>query len=103
MPCGLILNELILNALKHPFTNDSVNPEIQVIFSFDKIKNIYSLKVIDNGKGFPEKVVFNSNESMGLKLINTLTKQIDGNINMKSGHGTVIVLEFPPSSYINRF
>ncbi len=102
MPCGLILNELILNALKHPFTNDSVNPEIQVKFSFDKIKNMYSMKVIDNGKGFPEKIVFNSNDSMGLKLINTLTKQIDGTINMKSSNGTAINLEFPPSSYTNR-
>lgn len=102
MPCGLILNELILNALKHPFTNESKDPEIQVKFSFDPAKNLYTLKVIDNGAGFPENIGITSNVSMGLKLINTLSEQIDGSIQLIRQNGSAIVLEFPPTSYSER-
>lgn len=102
MPCGLILNELILNALKHPFTNESRNPEIQVKFSYEKQKDTYLLKVIDNGNGFPEEMEFNSYDSMGLKLVTTLTNQIDGKIKLERGSHTEIVLEFPPSRYAER-
>ncbi|HWA05212.1 MAG TPA: PAS domain S-box protein [Ignavibacteria bacterium] len=102
MPCGLILNELILNALKHPFSNDSRNPEIQIKFSFDRKKGTYILKVIDNGKGFPEGLELTTNDSMGLKLVATLTAQIDGKISLIRGNFTEIVLEFPPSDYAER-
>lgn len=102
MPCGLILNELILNALKHPFSNDSRNPEIQIKFSFDRKKGTYILKVIDNGKGFPEGLELSTNDSMGLKLVATLTAQIDGKIRLIRGNFTEIVLEFPPSDYAER-
>ncbi|HMQ79331.1 MAG TPA: PAS domain S-box protein [Ignavibacteria bacterium] len=102
MPCGLILNELILNALKHPFSNESKNPEIQIKFSFDSAKGKYSLKVIDNGKGFPEGIELGANDTMGLKLVATLTSQIDGTIRLVRGNLTEIVLEFPPSSYEER-
>lgn len=102
MPCGLILNELILNALKHPFTNESKDPEIQVKFTFDEQKGIYILRVMDNGKGFPDGVEFSSYDTMGLKLVSTLTNQIDGKIKLDKGPFTEIVLEFPPSSYAER-
>lgn len=102
MPCGLILNELLLNALKHPFSSDFVNARIDVEFSYDKETDHYKLIVKDNGKGFPEDIKLSSHDTMGLKLINTLTKQIDGRIELKRGKGSKIILEFPPSSYFER-
>jgi PAS domain S-box-containing protein len=102
MPCGLILNELMLNALKHPFTVDFADPRIDIEFSFDRSLNIYKLIVSDNGIGFPEDIKISSHDTMGLKLMNTLTKQIDGKIELIRGKGSRIVVEFPPSAYFER-
>jgi len=102
MPCGLILNELMLNALKHPFSHNFADAKIDIEFSYDKSTDNYILIVKDNGKGFPEDVELSSHDSMGLKLINTLTKQIDGKIELIRERGSKIILEFPPSSYFER-
>lgn len=102
MPCGLILNELMLNALKHPFGLNFSDAKIDVEFSYDKSTDHYKLIVKDNGKGFPENVELTSHDTMGLKLINTLTKQIDGKIQLIRQNGSAIVLEFPPTSYSER-
>jgi two-component sensor histidine kinase len=102
MPCGLILNELIINAHKHPFDNNSIDAKIEISFLMDKANDKYVLSVKDNGKGFPADKEFNSDDTMGLKLINTLVKQIDGKIQLKRDGGTHIILEFPPSSYKER-
>ncbi|NOS85791.1 MAG: PAS domain S-box protein [Ignavibacteria bacterium] len=103
MPCGLILNELMLNALKHPFSSDFVDAKIDVEFSYDKSTDNYKLIVKDNGKGFPDDIELSSHDTMGLKLINTLTNQIDGKIELIRENGSRIILEFPPSSYFERF
>lgn len=102
MPCGLILNELIINALKHPFDNNSINPEIKLNFTFDKSENLYLLSVTDNGKGFPNDINIKNSESMGLNLVKTLIKQIDGVIQITCKNGTEILMKFPPSSYTDR-
>jgi two-component sensor histidine kinase len=52
IPCGLILNELVMNSFKHAF-NQQHNCRIDVSFKKDE-DGIYSLSVKDNGTGLPE-------------------------------------------------
>jgi two-component sensor histidine kinase len=102
MPCGLILNELITNALKHAFDDGCSEPRIQVTFTMtDEMKKFY-MAVEDNGKGFPENVDIHNYDTLGLKLINTLIGQIDGTIELERVKGSKVAVEFPPSSYKER-
>jgi two-component sensor histidine kinase len=80
MPCGLILNELITNALKHAFDDGCTEPRIQVTFTMTDEMKKYYMAGEDNGKGFPENVDIHNYDTLGLKLINTLIGQIDGTI-----------------------
>ncbi|MCA9978333.1 MAG: GAF domain-containing protein, partial [Anaerolineales bacterium] len=76
VPCGLLLNELISNALKHGFPERrqgfvSVNMRRQ---SAQQVQ----LQVQDDGVGFPEDIDFRCTASLGLRLVNTLVGQLDG-------------------------
>jgi two-component sensor histidine kinase len=102
MPCGLILNELITNALKHAFDENFKDPRIEITFTMTPNRKKYYLAVKDNGCGFPESVELKTYDSLGIKLINTLITQIDGTIELTRGAGSKIVIEFPPSSYTQR-
>lgn len=102
MPCGLILNELITNALKHAFDENFSNPRIEITFTMTPNRKKYYLAVMDNGSGFPENVELKTYDSLGIKLINTLIAQIDGTVELERGKGSKIIIEFPPSSYNQR-
>lgn len=78
---GLILNELITNAYKHAFDNE--NATLKIYLTRNK-KNLISLRVSDNGKGFPENFVPEESDSMGLQLIHLLSRQIDANVQFES-------------------
>ena len=84
--CGLIINELVSNSLKHAF---SENDEGKIIVSLRKNEddNIL-LEVFDDGVGLPEGVDYNNSDSLGLKLISTITKQMKGKISIKRNNGT---------------
>ncbi|MGB0385953.1 MAG: sensor histidine kinase [Ardenticatenaceae bacterium] len=82
IPCGLIINELISNALKYAFL-DQEKGEIKVDFHVlgnDQLE----LVVADNGVGFPEHINFKKTRSLGLQLVNKLVKQLSGTIELKS-------------------
>ncbi|MEO8514765.1 MAG: histidine kinase dimerization/phosphoacceptor domain -containing protein, partial [Ignavibacteria bacterium] len=102
MPCGLILNELITNALKHAFDDHSKNPKIEILFSLNPELKKYTLIIKDNGKGFPQDVDYNNSNTLGVKLINTLINQVDGTLQLIKENGSTIIIDFPPSSYQNR-
>ncbi len=97
IPCGLILNELISNALKHAFT-----PGVKGSLSVDLVSEDscrYKLTVKDSGKGFPEKPDFKNLNTMGLKLVYTLaTRQLNGSIDIDitKGAGAVVKIVFKP-------
>ncbi len=78
IPCGLILNELISNAFKHGFPNGQVG-EIRVSLLQTPSGEI-TLTVSDSGVGIPEEATQNTKRSLGMRLIHTLTKQVDGQI-----------------------
>jgi len=93
IPCGLILNELITNAYKHAFS-DYKTGKIQI--SFKAFKNMtYEMSVQDNGSGLPVAIEIDQAETLGLKLINILTQQINGNLEIiRLKQGTKFVIRF---------
>lgn len=89
IPCGLIFNELISNALKHALPG-SRSGEIRVTMKkeADNIKITFA----DNGVGFPEGTDFRNTETLGLKLVAMLVGQLDGAIEKYDKDGTMYVI-----------
>jgi PAS domain S-box-containing protein len=91
IPCGLIINELVSNSLKYAFP-DGKKGEIGV--TFHNSDEQYTLTVSDNGVGFPKNLDFRKTESLGLQLVNTLTRQLRGSIELDTSNGTAFTLIF---------
>ena len=93
VPCGLILNELISNALKHAFP-DNAGGEVKVTLR-NKGNGCCTLCVEDSGVGIPADLEVNSNHSLGLRLVRSLTRQIRGTFELIKGDpGTSALLQF---------
>ena len=92
VPCGLIINELVANALKHAFPGDR-RGEICVRMSLEQDR--YWLSVEDDGVGFPAGLDFRQTETLGLQLVRTLIEQIGGRLQQKAVHGTAFVIDLP--------
>jgi len=92
-PIGIIINELIVNTLKHAFDKDIKNPKITI--SLHKKKNNLILKVADNGKGF--SLGKKKEKSFGMKLIKSLSRKLKADLEIISNNGTTVKLT------INRF
>ncbi len=78
IPLGLIINETITNALKYGIPDDSEG-EIKIHLS-KKGTNTYEMYLGDNGIGFPDDVTPKTTNSLGLKLIHNLARQLKGSI-----------------------
>ncbi len=90
--CGLIINELVSNSLKHAFLPGS---EGEIFIGLSKGKDgRYTLVHRDNGAGFPSNVDFRNTESLGLQLVNMLTDQLGGKIELHTNSFTEFVIEF---------
>ncbi len=79
-PCGLILNELITNSLKHGFL-DTQAGEIRIALKRQE-DGMHLLEVADNGAGFPGDIDPSTSGSLGLRLIRSLARQLDGSFEM---------------------
>jgi len=94
IPCGLILNELISNALKHAFPGDGPG-EIKIIIHETENVEI-EIVVCDNGLGLPDDIDIHQARSVGLYLVNGLVKnQLDGQINVTRDAGTEFRIKIP--------
>jgi len=92
IPCGLIINELISNSMKHAFPDDSMG-EITVSLR-SKDRHGIELIVSDNGVGLPEDLDFRTTESLGMALINALVVQLMGEIELNREEGTLFKMTF---------
>ena len=92
VPCGLILNELVSNALKHAFPDGRAG-EIRVELTADDERRV-ALTVGDNGVGFPGDLDWRSTTSLGLQLVHTLVGQLEGSVEMHSNGGTKFKIQF---------
>ena len=92
IPCGLIINELVSNSLKHAF-QEGRGGEIHIDLQRDD-DNRYALSVGDNGVGIPEGLDFTKTQTLGLQLVNALIYQIDGKIELDRSTGTCFRISF---------
>ncbi len=93
VPCGLIINELVSNALKHAFRMSNKG-EICIELCMN-LEHQFVLIVSDNGAGFPINLDFQNTESLGLQLVNTLAAQLRGSVELNSNGGTEFKITFP--------
>lgn len=94
VPCGLILNELVSNALKYAFPNSS-DGEVTVGLEHDAATGTVCLRVRDNGVGLPAGLVWRQSRSLGLRLVQILTGQLHGTVETVTGTGTEFRVTFP--------
>jgi PAS domain S-box-containing protein len=92
IPCGLVVNELMSNALKHAFPGDRTGEIAVKLFADPEGKAV--LSVSDNGIGIPEGVDMMTSDTLGLQLIALLTDQLGGAISMRRSDPTEFVLTF---------
>jgi two-component sensor histidine kinase/CheY-like chemotaxis protein len=91
IPCGLILNELLSNALKYAFPNGR-SGEVRV--SLYQQEHCIRLAVEDTGVGLPEGRSPSRIKSLGLSIVNILTRQLGGSMEITSNQGSHFVLTF---------
>jgi PAS domain S-box-containing protein len=91
IPCGLIINELLSNALKYAFPK-GIRGKIKL--TIQKKDSEITIIVADNGIGLPENFDFRNTESLGLQLVVSLVEQINGKIKVESKKGTKFTVEF---------
>jgi len=96
VPCSLILNELVANALKHAFPPGS-DGLIEVTLQLDGAGHIL-LGVRDNGAGMAPEIDVATSRSLGLKLVTSLARQLGGTIEIARGPGTAFQIRFPVRS-----
>ena len=95
VPCGLILNELVSNALKHAFKG---RREGRVWVALRRgADGRVRLSVRDDGLGLPEGLDWRQADSLGLRLVEMLARQLNADIQATSGPGTEFQLSFDPS------
>ncbi|MBA4395699.1 MAG: hypothetical protein C0407_19270 [Desulfobacca sp.] len=93
IPVGLIISELISNALKHAFPGEREG-EIRVGLALGD-GGMIRLTVRDNGIGFPNEVDFRKTESLGLQVVMALLIQLRGSIEIDRKGGTEFRITFP--------
>jgi len=92
VPCGLILSELVTNALKYAYRGQA-GGEITVALA-ENDSRMVTVVVKDKGAGLPEGLDWRSAKSLGLAIVQTLTKQIGGTVSVSSGPGTTFSVAF---------
>lgn len=92
IPCGLILNELISNALKHAFPRDRQGTVRVVVQRAGD--NVVLLAVSDDGIGLSEDADVLASHTLGLQLVQTLTRQLDGSLEISGRQGMSVRIEF---------
>lgn len=91
IPCGLILNELVSNALKYAFPNEQKG---KLSIEVKEEDNELFLRVEDNGVGFEKEFNYENANSLGLQLVHTLVEQLDGTIKVETEKGTRYLIRF---------
>lgn len=94
IPCALLINESIINAFKYAF-EDGANGIINV--TIGRSNGRVRVQVSDNGKGLQN--LANDSDSLGLTLVETLAKQLDGDLSTHSDNGAHIEIQFIPEKY----
>jgi two-component sensor histidine kinase/PAS domain-containing protein len=93
IPCGLIINELVSNSIKHAFPTDKEG-KISVSIR-KKVPDKIEICIRDNGCGLPADIDVREPDSIGLKLITMMVNQLKGSLEFNRTKGTEIKIFFP--------
>ena len=94
VPCGLILNELITNALKHAFVSGQAGT-VTIRIRHHLENNELMMEVKDNGIGLPADFDVTASDSLGLTLIQTLVWQLKGVMTVVTSPETQFIINVP--------
>lgn len=92
LPCGLIVTEILSNALKYAFPGGKAG-EVQIELRREPSGKL-QLAIADNGTGLPAGCDWETSQTLGLRLVRTLARQIDANMQVTSGNGTAFSIAF---------
>ncbi|SCG85222.1 PAS domain S-box protein [Methanobacterium congolense] len=98
IPVGLIINELVTNSIKYAFPKYNGTIKIE----FKSSEEGLELIVADDGIGLQKDIDPKNTETLGLQLVNSLTDQIDGNIELDRSNGTKFKITFKELDYKER-
>jgi two-component sensor histidine kinase len=103
IPCGLIINELVSNSIKYAFP-DNKKGTITVKLSREIKERSYTLMVKDDGIGISGEVNYEKADTLGIQLVNLLSKQMGGTLEIKSekNKGTEFKILLEESVYKSR-
>jgi two-component sensor histidine kinase len=93
VPCGLIINELLSNALKYAFP-DGRRGTIGVTLRRNE-SGMVILTISDDGVGMPHELDFRNPSTLGLRIVNILVEQLKGTLALNPGPGTSFTITFP--------
>jgi PAS domain S-box-containing protein len=98
IPCGLIINELVSNALKYAFPEENEKElkgeRREIKITFEACEGKYRLKVCDNGIGLPSELDIEQSPSLGLQLVHILAQQLQGTLEIDRSEGVAFKLTF---------
>jgi two-component sensor histidine kinase len=92
IPCGLIVNEIVSNSLKHAFP-DGRSGAVHVEMKKEEPSRL-KLVIRDDGIGIPENVDIRNPSTLGLQIVSDLVGQLDGTIEIEHGKGTAFTIRF---------
>ena len=91
VPCGLIISELVSNALKYAFPDKKG----EITVRFNAVNNSINLVIADDGVGIPDTINFRTTETLGLRLVTILAEdQLNGEITLVKNKGTEFCITF---------
>jgi PAS domain S-box-containing protein len=94
IPCGLLINEMVTNALKYAFRGRQEGT-IRIRMGLDALGH-YILSVSDDGIGIPADFDPGTARTLGMKLVSGLVDQLDGKLELTKSPGTTLTIRFPP-------
>jgi PAS domain S-box-containing protein len=100
IPCGLILNELVTNSLKHAFPEGSGGEITVEMHPLEQ--HAVQIVVKDNGRGMPKDLDIKRPIGMGLQIVNMLVNQLEGSIEVQRNGGTIVRIVIKESIYKSR-
>ncbi len=92
IPCGLLINEIVTNAIKHGF-NANKKGEIVINMKEDE-NNYFHLEISNNGDGLPDGLDYKKPESTGMELIRILIIQLSADLELTNENGVLYKLKF---------
>ena len=93
IPCGLVVNELVSNALKHGFVHQA-SGHIDVRIRQDD-QHMLELSISNDGEPIPDDLDLERTSTLGLQLVQLLTRQLDGSLEIRRAHPTRFTVRFP--------